>query len=335
MFNTRENKMTATFKTALSAAAISIAALAADAMPTGFIDDMDAAKAEAATSGRYILADFSGSDWCGWCQRLDKEVFATPEFLAGATNKFVLVMIDSPRDKSILSDHARKANPGLVDKYRVDGYPTVLILDADGKVLDQTGYRRGGPKAYLEMLDKLLEEIRLSKSYESRIAALPKGSLARAKILDEFLMKLDLQAQMRHEELVDEVLAADPDGKAGLRRHYGYFTCSRQAEEFLRTFQRDVGNAVDKAYKSMTTRAAYRAMSKKQRAELDAKVMAKVSRDDYPALLAKGEAGVARLRKLDVPADAKEHFDSVVTAIDDVVQNIRGAIARNKASESK
>ena len=315
--------------------AAALSALSAIAMPAGFIDDMEAAKAQAAESGRYILADFSGSDWCGWCKRLDAEVFAKPEFLAGATNKFVLVMVDSPNDTSILSENARKANPGLVKKYNVRGFPTVLILDSDGKVLDKTGYMRGGPDAYLEMLGKMLDEIKLAKGYEPRISALPEGSLERARLVDEFLTKIGLQSLMRHENLVDEVLAADPDGKAGLRQHYGYFTCSRQAEGFLRSFQREVGGAVNKAYESVTTIEAYRAMAKEQRAEIDAKAMAKVVKDDYPALLKKGESEVARLRGLDVPADAKEHFNSVVDAIDDVVKNIRARMEKAKAPEPK
>jgi len=314
-------------KSTLALATLSLCTFSIASTPAGFTDDFEAAKAQAKASGRYILADFSGSDWCGWCKRLDAEVFAKPEFVSAATNNFVLLMVDTPRDTSILSDQARKANPGLVKRYRIRAFPSVLILDADGKVLDHTGYQRGGPAAYLEMLDKMLAEIKIAQSYEARITALPAGSLERAKLTDEFLMKLDLQAQMRHENLVNEVLAADPDGKHGLRAHYGYFTCSRQAERFLLQYQREVGRASDRAYDALVDRAAYNAMSVQQRSDIDRKVQEKVVKEDYPMLLEKGEAEVARLRAMEVPADAKEHFDTVVTAIDDVVKNIRRQLA--------
>ncbi len=312
-----------------AAAAFGLAASAHASLPAGFIDNLETAKAEAAASGRYILADFSGSDWCGWCKRLDQEVFAQPEFIAGATNKFVLMMVDSPRDTSVLSEHARKANPELVKKYKIGGFPTVLILDETGRVLDQTGYKRGGPEAYLKELDKILAEIEVAKGYETRINAFPKGSLERARLTDEFLMKIGLQSQMRHEDLVKEVLDADPDGKAGLREHYGYFTCSRPAERFLRSFGRRVSRAYDTSYESFTTRDAYKAMSEAERAEIDRKVLERLSKEVLPKFVEEGEAELVRLRALDVPADSKEHFDTVVKAIDDAVKNIRGTVEKS------
>ena len=121
--------------------------------PAGWTDDFDAAKDQAAKEKKLILADFSGSDWCGWCKKLDEEVFSKNEFLSAATNKYVLLMIDSPRDKTLLSKKATKQNPDLVRKYGIDGFPTVLVLDWDGAVLYKTGYRAGGPVAYLKELE--------------------------------------------------------------------------------------------------------------------------------------------------------------------------------------
>lgn len=128
--------------------------------PAGWIDDYDLALKRAADEKKPIVANFSGSDWCGWCRRLDAEVFDTDDFRKGATNRYVLLMVDSPRDKSLLTEKARKQNPQLVEKYRIEGFPTVLILNEKGKMLGQLGYRRGGPTDYLRALNSTVENSR-------------------------------------------------------------------------------------------------------------------------------------------------------------------------------
>jgi len=136
-------------------AAVAVAACVVGAKtstPVGWTDDYDAALKRAAAEKKLIVADFSGSDWCGWCMRLDKEVFDTETFRKDATNRYVLLMIDTPQDKSMLSEKAKTQNPALLKKYAIRGFPTVLMLDKDGKVVHQTGYQRGGPASYLEML---------------------------------------------------------------------------------------------------------------------------------------------------------------------------------------
>ena len=137
-------------------AGAALAALAAGAKtstPAGWTDDYDAALRKAASERKLVVADFSGSDWCGWCKRLDREVFATEEFRQAATNRFVLLIIDTPMDKSLLSAKAKRQNPALVKKYAIRGFPTVLMLDKDGKVVHQAGYQAGGPSPYLKMLE--------------------------------------------------------------------------------------------------------------------------------------------------------------------------------------
>ncbi|MBQ6142557.1 MAG: thioredoxin family protein [Kiritimatiellae bacterium] len=120
--------------------------------PAGFTDDLDAAFAKAKAEGKFVYACFSGSDWCGWCMKLEREVFSKPEFISGVKDDYVLVFIDLPEDKSLLSEHAKSANPALVDKYRIRGFPTALVFDGDGRKIGETGYRKGGAKAYVDHL---------------------------------------------------------------------------------------------------------------------------------------------------------------------------------------
>jgi len=140
---------------ALVSASAMVVSAAGTSTPSGFTDDMDAALKDAKASGRLVYACFSGSDWCGWCKKLDKEVFSKPGFVDSVTNDYVLVYVDSPSNKELLSEKAQKANPKLVEKYGIHGFPTALILDADGKEIAKTGYRRGGSEKYVKHLKAL------------------------------------------------------------------------------------------------------------------------------------------------------------------------------------
>jgi len=102
---------------------------------------------------KLVMVDFTGSDWCGWCIKLDKEVFSQPEFVTYAEKSLVPVKIDFPR-KLQQSDELKKANQALQKKYKIEGYPTVVILNGEGEEVDRLGYQPGGPKAFIRSLEK-------------------------------------------------------------------------------------------------------------------------------------------------------------------------------------
>jgi len=114
-------------------------------------EDYDAALERAAAENKHLLVDFSGSDWCGWCIRLESEVFSKAEFINYAKENLVLVMVDFPNSKP-QSAEQRAANDALAKKYGIQGFPTVLILNSQGEVVERTGYQRGGPEGYVEMI---------------------------------------------------------------------------------------------------------------------------------------------------------------------------------------
>lgn len=119
--------------------------------------DFEAAKKQAAETGRPIIADFSGSDWCGWCIKLDKEVFSKGEFAAYAKDNLILFLADFPARKAQPAA-VKEQNIKLAEEYQIAGYPTVLLLDAKGKVIAKTGYQPGGAEKYVTHLKSLLEE---------------------------------------------------------------------------------------------------------------------------------------------------------------------------------
>lgn len=135
-----------------------IVALAASgaAAASGWDEDYDKALERAAKEGKYVLVDFSGSDWCGWCIKLDQEVFSKQAFKDYAKENLVLVLLDFPRQKS-QSKSVQERNQALMRKYGVRGFPTVLVLNPKGEVAGRTGYKPGGPEAYVKHLKEIIE----------------------------------------------------------------------------------------------------------------------------------------------------------------------------------
>lgn len=120
--------------------------------------DFTKASADAAQTHRYLLLDFTGSDWCGFCIKLEKEVLDTPEFALFATSQFVCVRVDFPRKKTQEAE-LKKQNAELAKTYAVHGYPTVVILTPDGKLVgSQSGYRGKGQAQYVESLKTIMAD---------------------------------------------------------------------------------------------------------------------------------------------------------------------------------
>ena len=121
---------------------------------TNWGTDFQKAQADAKSTHKLLLINFSGSDWCGWCKRLDAEVFSKPQFEQYAKENLVLMMADFPRMKPLNND-VRKQNYDLAERFQVEGFPTIVILNADGKQVGQLGYIPGGPEAFIGELKKV------------------------------------------------------------------------------------------------------------------------------------------------------------------------------------
>ncbi len=117
--------------------------------------DFEIVQSQARINNRPIMLIFSGSDWCSWCVKLEQEVFSQPEFKAWAQDHVIPLQVDFPR-RTALSPELQKQNDSLARQYRVEGFPTVLLLDADGKELARTGYQAGGAANYIQHLTGLL-----------------------------------------------------------------------------------------------------------------------------------------------------------------------------------
>lgn len=129
--------------------ALGLSAVASD-WSSDYSKSMEQAKAEK----KLMLLDFTGSDWCGWCIKLDKEVFSKPAFKDYAKKNLVLVEVDFPRNKH-LAKKVKDQNDKLAAEHGIQGYPTIVVLNSDGKKIGELGYMEGGPDAFIAALEKL------------------------------------------------------------------------------------------------------------------------------------------------------------------------------------
>jgi protein disulfide-isomerase len=171
-----------------TALAILTLVIPAIAQESSWLTDFEAAKATATKDAKVILADFTGSDWCGWCKKLEAEVFDTPEFRKWAGEKVVLLKVDFPR-KTEQSEELQKQNKQLAEQYGIRGFPTILFLDAEGKQLGQLGYKAGGPANWIQLAEAQMkgpeaaEEGAWMTDYK---AALTKARKEKKRILVDF-----------------------------------------------------------------------------------------------------------------------------------------------------
>ena len=122
-----------------------------------WLTDFDAVKKQAAKEDKAILMDFTGSDWCPPCKALKKNVFDKSEFKEFAEKKLVLMELDFPNDKSKITPQVAASNKKLGEQFKIEGYPTIIVLDKSGKELGRmVGYGGDSPSEYIEKVEKLM-----------------------------------------------------------------------------------------------------------------------------------------------------------------------------------
>ena len=120
--------------------------------------DFGAAKAQARAEKKMLLMNFTGSDWCPPCIQLEKQLFSKAEFAQYAAKNLVLLEVDFPRRKELPAEQSA-ANNQLAGEYRIEGFPTVIVLNSDSKPLGKFGYVPGlGPAQVIDALEKARAE---------------------------------------------------------------------------------------------------------------------------------------------------------------------------------
>lgn len=195
-------------------------------------EDFSTAQETAQSEGKDMILDFTGSDWCGWCIKLNEEVFSQESFQAYAPEHFVLVELDYPTPKVEQSEELKAQNAELKEKYAIRGYPTIFLADAQGVPYARTGYQAGGSDNYVEHLEEL-RQIRVNRDEQMDAAGQVEG-VEKAGHLHEAMQAVgDDLALKYYEETVQQIMELDADNEAGLKQHYQDLITAVQQREAM------------------------------------------------------------------------------------------------------
>lgn len=223
----------------------------------GWTEDYEAAKTQAAEEGKTLLMDFTGSDWCGWCIKLDKEVFSKDAFKAYAEDNLVLVMLDYPRNNNQTGE-VKAQNAALKDEFGIRGFPTIYLTDAAGLPYAKTGYVAGGPEKYIKHLEELKQKL-VERDQHLDAAAAAEG-IEKAKHLDKAMQALGMEMALSHYgETVKQIMDLDAENEAGLKKQYQSLYLAQQhraaISEIMRGAQLDPAGAATKLDKLLEDEA--------------------------------------------------------------------------------
>ncbi len=215
---------------------------AAGAAESGWTVDYAAAKEAAGKDKKDLFLEFTGSDWCPPCQLMKKNIFDNDAFKAEAPKHFVLVKLDFPRDKSNQGAAEIAQNKSLQKQYEISGFPTVILADADGRpYAKMVGFGGSTAQDYVkDLADR-------RKVREARDAAFAKAATAegveKAKLLDQALTGIDDElVPTTYRKELDQIIALDADGKAGLKAKYEAVIKLPQIKEKLEAIQQEAAD---------------------------------------------------------------------------------------------
>lgn len=207
-----------------------------------WVTDFEKAKATAAKEGKDLLIDFTGSDWCGWCIKLRKEVFDLDAFKTAGPKNFVLVELDFPQNKSKQSKETQEQNTKLQTQFGIRGFPSIVLADAQGRPYAQTGYQAGGPEKYLPHLD----ELRAVKAKRDEAWKKAEGAqgVEKAKFLAAGLKVLDEGLASKHyAKVISEITALDPKDETGIGSSMSFKSDLAKMQSDLSEIARKGGSA--------------------------------------------------------------------------------------------
>ncbi|MCB1114258.1 MAG: thioredoxin family protein [Chlamydiia bacterium] len=168
---------------------------------TNYEDALDQSK----SLNKPVILFFTGSDWCGACQKLDHEVLNTPEFADKVGNKFIFVLLDFPLYKPA-DPRTTDQNRRLQKKFNIKAFPTLVIIDGNEQEIGTTGYRSGGPRAYA---DHLLEMIREYGQYQQKLSSAERKPLSSTDLKSLYLKASELKRTQEADKLVSLGMASD------------------------------------------------------------------------------------------------------------------------------
>lgn len=185
----------------------------------GWGEDFEQGLAAAKAEGRCVLVEFTGSDWCPPCMYVRRKVLPSPEFKS-FTEKYrpVLVELDFPRGKGKVAPEVRELREQISQRYGVDAYPTMLVLDARGYPYAKV---EGAGMSVEEYMADLQEAMERKDAFEAQLhAAREFSGTERARALLAALEMLPADIRAQRTDITDEVMQNDPEDTTGTKKAY-------------------------------------------------------------------------------------------------------------------
>ena len=203
------------FKYMISSAVLFLLAFTSVSAEVKWQTDMKVAQENAAKEGKDIFVYFTGSDWCSYCRVLHSKVFDKDNFLENLKKEYILLKIDFPQ-RNPLPEVEQMKNEKLSTDYSVEGFPTVLLMDKDGRAFAKTGFRDEGPAEYAKHLKTIAENKKTrDKNFK---AAESLSGVAKAEALVKALSSLGDVPTLQYKNIQDQIIKADPDDKTAYQK---------------------------------------------------------------------------------------------------------------------
>lgn len=233
-----------------------------------WLTNMQKAQEIAAKENKDLMINFTGSDWCVWCKKLRNEVFDEEGF-EKAADDFVFVEMDFPNDKSLIPKEVQAQNEKWGDKFGIQGFPTVVLTDAEGRPYGSVGYVEGGPKPFLSQLEKV------QKARETRDEQFAKAKDAtgvdKAKHLASALEAIPSDYVLpTYRPVVDQIIALDENNQAGLKEQFAQMVKQADARKRLEELQQQIQVAFTKEGADSALKIVQEALTEKQTKENEA-----------------------------------------------------------------
>lgn len=182
-----------------------LAAGTGEAQGIQWLTNYDEAVQQSKSLSKPLVLFFTGSDWCGWCTKLDEEALGTKEFADAAASKFIFVKLDfplyAPQDSKI-----KIQNKQLQEKFSVRSYPTIIVLDPQqNQQIGTTGYRPGGGKAFADYLIKMVNDY---SGYKQKMSVLNKNKQSGNDLKRLYTKALELHLEGDIDKIMEKGIAS-------------------------------------------------------------------------------------------------------------------------------
>lgn len=299
-------------------------ATCAPALAAEWMTDLEAAKTRAAAENKAVLIDFTGSDWCGWCIRLRKQVLDTPAFEAYAQDKFVLVEVDVPQNPKF--DPALRArNEKLCEQFQVQGFPTILVITPQGDVAGGFSGFKPSVDETARTLDAALATAALLRQAETQQGADKLATLLKA------YRSIPATLQPQTAALRKRIVELDPQDTSGLG-HQQLLQDQRNALATALAAATSPAEALNILNQALAT-AAPENKSDMLQLKFQMLLMGARSVDDVKAALAVGRQAIEADTSAQ-PTDLQQ-FDAAFAHPEEVLKRLQRVRARQSATPKK